>query len=78
MRDDHPSPAPDYRQACVVLFGVNITWILLAVWAIWGLVIVLMLALGLNHLMTRMQAWAVARADRQRRDPKPRAWWHAP
>lgn len=78
MRDDYPSSAPDLRSACVVMFGINVTWVLVAVWAIWGLLVAALLAFGLNHLITRLQAWCTARADRQRRDPKPRAWWQAP
>lgn len=78
MRDDQPPSAPNLRMACVVMFGINIAWVFVAVWAIWGFVIALLLALGVNHMMTRVQVWAEARADRQRRDPKPRAWWQAP
>jgi hypothetical protein len=35
-----PGAAPNFTKACVVLFGVNITWILFAIWAIWGLIAV--------------------------------------
>ena len=75
MRDHHPAPAPDYRTACVVMFGCNIAWIFLAVWAIWGFVYVLLLAVTLNHGMTRVHAWSVARAEARRKDPKPSFWW---
>jgi hypothetical protein len=78
MRDDQPKSAPNLRMACVVMFGINLTWILVAVWAIWGFLIALLLGLGLNHLMTRLTIWFEARAAAQRRDPKPRAWWQAP
>ena len=78
MRDDQPPSDPNLRTACVVMFGINITWIFVAIWAIWGLVMVMLLALGLNHMMTRVHAWNEGRAARQRRDPKPRAWWHVP
>lgn len=32
------SPAPNYTCACVVMFGVNITWMLMLVWIVWGLI----------------------------------------
>jgi len=44
------------------MFGVNVTWILVAIWAFWGLVAAILLALGLNHLMDRVRVWADARA----------------
>lgn len=37
--DDRPS-APNYTQACIVMFGVNILWIFMVIWALWGLVAV--------------------------------------
>ena len=38
MRDTHDRPAaPNFTSACIVMFGVNLTWILMVVWAIWGL-----------------------------------------
>lgn len=42
MNDDHPSPAPDFRAACVVMFGFNIAWIFVVIWAVWGLVYVVL------------------------------------
>lgn len=75
MNDDGPAAAPNLRTACVVMFGVNLSWILVAIWAIWGFLIAVMFSVGLNHLITRTQVWAEARAARHRRDPKPRAWW---
>ena len=32
---DRPS-APDFTQACVVMFGVNLAWMLIAIWALFG------------------------------------------
>lgn len=60
--DDQHQKAPNYTSACIVMFGVNITWILVAIWAFWGLVAAVLLALGLNHLMDRVRVWADARA----------------
>lgn len=53
--------APNYTSACVVMFGVNITWVLVLIWAIWGLVAAVLLAIGVNHLMERARVWAAAR-----------------
>ena len=75
MRDDHPSPAPDFKNACIVMFGVNITWIFTAIWAIWGLLVVMVLGAVINHLMTRLHIKAMERADLNRRAPKARAKW---
>lgn len=61
MDDRTQGTAPNYTNACIVMFGVNITWILVAIWAIWGLIAAMLLALGVNHLMDRMRAWAAAR-----------------
>lgn len=29
--------APNYKKACIVMFGVNLSWIFMAIWAFWGL-----------------------------------------
>lgn len=61
MDDDSRRSAPNYTTACIVMFGVNLTWILIAIWAIWGLVIAMLLALVTNHAMDRAQVWAAHR-----------------
>ena len=61
MDDQVQGKAPNYTNACIVRFGVNITWILVAIWAIWGLIAAGLLALGVNHLMGRVRVWAAAR-----------------
>ncbi len=41
MRDTTDRPAaPNYTNACIVMFGVNLTWMLFVIWAIWGLLAV--------------------------------------
>ncbi|MFD2739132.1 hypothetical protein ACFSUD_06110 [Sulfitobacter aestuarii] len=38
MRKHHQCPpAPDYTRTCIVMFGVNLAWFLLLIWALWGL-----------------------------------------
>lgn len=61
MRDDHPGQVPDYTPACVVMFGVNLTWILVAVWAVWGLIAALCLCYGLNLVLDRLPRWRETR-----------------
>ncbi|MDF1728304.1 MAG: hypothetical protein P1U53_11210 [Sulfitobacter sp.] len=55
MRDDDTRPAaPDFTQACLIMFGVNLTWILFAIWAIWGLVAAACLGWAVNKVIERI------------------------
>lgn len=62
MRDDFPGRVPDYTSACIVMFGVNVTWILVAIWAIWGLIAAILLGAGVNRVIS----WVDARSDARR------------
>ena len=53
--------APNYTTACIAMFGVNITWVLVVIWVLWGLIAALLLAVGLTHLMERGRVWMAAR-----------------
>ncbi|KIN60325.1 hypothetical protein Z945_1295 [Sulfitobacter noctilucae] len=55
MRDtsDRPS-APNYTQACVVMFGVNLAWVFIMIWAIWGILAVAVTGWVLNQIITRI------------------------
>ncbi|MFK7752761.1 MAG: hypothetical protein AB8B51_09435 [Sedimentitalea sp.] len=55
MRNQNISAAPDYTRAALVMGGVNLAWIFLALWAIYGLAAVMLLALVLNHLVTLIE-----------------------
>ena len=48
--------APDFTNACVVMFGVNISWIFLVLWAVWGLIAVAALGWCLNRWMIWLNA----------------------
>lgn len=61
MNSRNVGTAPNYTNACIVMFGVNITWVLVAIWAIWGLIAAMLLALGVNHLIERIRVYAAAR-----------------
>ena len=69
MRDHNRRSAPDFTQACIVMFGVNIAWVFLLLWAVWGLIAVAVLGWCLNRWMTWLQARQArehARFNRQR------------
>ena len=71
MHESEVRSAPNYTTACVAMFGVNLAWILIAIWSIWGLIIAVMFCGALNHAMTRIQAWAIARHAASLRRGKP-------
>lgn len=57
MRDDsHRPAAPNFTNACIVMFGVNLAWILMLVWAVWGLIAAAGLSWALNRLIARIEA----------------------
>ena len=56
MRDRPIGTAPNYTIPALVMLGVNLFWMLGVIWAVWGLVPVLVLAMVLNHLITRLGA----------------------
>ena len=54
--DHHDRPAaPNYTSACIVMFGVNLTWVLVTIWAIWGLIAAGMLGWAVNWLIRRIE-----------------------
>ncbi|MCX7560725.1 hypothetical protein OS190_14200 [Sulfitobacter sp. F26204] len=55
MRNTFDRPAaPNFTHACVVMFGVNITWVFIVIWAIWGIPAVAATGWLLNKLITRI------------------------
>lgn len=44
--------APDYTTAALVMILVNLLWILVTLWALWGWGPVLLLTALLNHLIS--------------------------
>lgn len=50
--NNRPGSAPNFTKACIVMFGVNITWILFALWAFWGLIAVAATGWIVNRLLT--------------------------
>ncbi len=70
MRDPYPQAAPNYTNACIVMFGVNIMWIFTVIWAIWGLVFVIALGALINRAMTFFELRAKTRAAQERANPR--------
>lgn len=57
MRDTNDRPAaPNYTTACVVMFGINLTWILMAIWVVWGLLAAAATGWAVNRLISRIDA----------------------
>lgn len=57
MRHTSERPAaPNYTVACIVMFGVNLLWMLMLVWAVWGFFIAACVSLGLHYLINRIGA----------------------
>jgi len=57
MRDSHDRPAaPNYTTACLVMFGVNLTWILMAIWVVWGLLAAAATGWAVNRMISRIDA----------------------
>jgi hypothetical protein len=49
MENHRLGRAPNFTTACIVMFGVNLAWILVAVFAVYGLIGALCLSLLVNH-----------------------------
>ncbi|MBY6135264.1 histidinol phosphate aminotransferase [Leisingera sp. XS_AS12] len=56
MRDpDLPDGIPDMFAATITFAGINLMWIFFVLWVLYGLVPVLVLAVLINHLITRLE-----------------------
>jgi hypothetical protein len=55
MRDRNRPAAPDYTNAALVMALVNLLWSFLLVWATLGLPAVMLLAVFLDYLITRLK-----------------------
>ncbi len=52
MRQQQIGTAPNYTNAALTMLGVNFMWVFLTIWAVWGLIPVLIIGWGLNALIT--------------------------
>ncbi|UWR27388.1 hypothetical protein K3757_05460 [Sulfitobacter sp. S223] len=48
--------APNFTSACVVMFGVNIAWIFVVLWALWGLIAVAATGWCVNRAISYVEA----------------------
>ena len=53
---DRGQSAPNYTGACVVMFGVNILWLFVVIWALWGLLAVALSGWAVNAMIDRIAA----------------------
>jgi hypothetical protein len=51
-----PGSAPNFTQACLVMFGVNIAWVFFVLWAIWGLIAVAVTGWCINRAISYLEA----------------------
>ncbi|MDK3074368.1 hypothetical protein QO034_14790 [Sedimentitalea sp. JM2-8] len=56
MSERRLTPAPNYTNAALIMLGVNLTWVFVTIWAMFGLIPVLLLATAINHLIHRKAA----------------------
>lgn len=56
--------APNYTNACIVMFGVNLTWILLFLFAIWGLIAAVFVGLAVNRWLDWLETRRRAEEER--------------
>ena len=56
--------APNYINASIVMFGFNLVWVLIAIWATFGFLAVIATAFVLNALITILR-------DRLTLEPQP-------
>lgn len=54
MRRGNLPEAPNYTNAALVMGLVNLLWIFMVLWAVFGLPFVLAVGWGLNRLITRI------------------------
>ena len=56
-------PVENYTNVVLVMGLVNLLWVLIAIWAIWGLAAALLTALIVNHLITLLDRRLEAREN---------------
>lgn len=56
-------PVEDYTKAALWTGFVNLLWIFMVIWGLWGFAAVLLTALFLNHAITLLERRKTARGD---------------
>lgn len=49
MNESHRTAAPDYTNAALTMAAVNVIWVFCVLWAVFGFVPVVLLAVLLNY-----------------------------
>jgi len=53
---NHPAKAaPNYTNAALIMAGVNLSWIFCVIWAIWGVIPVVLIGAGINRWITWLE-----------------------
>lgn len=56
MRDPElPDGMPDFFTAAITFAGINLMWIFFVIWVMYGMIPVLVLAVLINHFLTRLE-----------------------
>lgn len=71
MDRDKLGRAPNYTTACIVMFGVNLIWVLLFLFAIWGLVAAVFVGLAVNRWVDWLEHRRRIEKARWDRPPQP-------
>lgn len=56
MRHPPISAAPNYTNPALVMLGVNFLWLFFAIWSLFGMIPLLLLALSIHHAIARFGA----------------------
>ncbi|NIZ61347.1 histidinol phosphate aminotransferase [Sedimentitalea sp. CY04] len=54
MQDQNLPEKPDILSMAIAFLGINLMWIFVVIWVGYGLVPVFVLAVLINHLITRL------------------------
>lgn len=55
MQDQKIPQTSDFASAAVTFLGINMIWVFLVIWMLYGLVPVLVMAVLINHFITRLE-----------------------
>jgi hypothetical protein len=55
MQDQKLPQSPDILALAVTFLGINMMWIFLVIWMVYGLTPVLVLAVLINHAINRLE-----------------------
>lgn len=71
MRKRYAQPVEDYMTSNMVLIFMNLLWIFIVLWSLWGVAPVLILSALIDHLITRLETARRSRAPARPPAAKP-------